>query len=124
MASLQRRRGIEIKFHKVTEVTDKRGNRTKMATGETVTVRGAVVPDRSSRAEVPGQMEINVLRIITDSDLPDVSIWSRVEMMGTWWDPVTPPEMHRGTTLTRHWSFLVRRRTDGGGHLKAGASNG
>ena len=119
MASLQRRRGIPITFHKVTEVTDRRGNRTKAATSEAITVRGAVVPDRSSRAEVPGQMEINVVRIITEADLPDVSIWSRVEMMGSWWDPVTPPEVHFGTSRTRHWFVLLRQRNDSGGHLGA-----
>lgn len=109
--SVQRRRGLEIKIWKTVEVTDQRGNRVKRAVEDGPhVVRCAFIPQRSARAEVPGQQQINVARIIVDADLPDVSLWSRVEVHGSMWDPVTPPQYHHGTRRTRHWSIDVRER--------------
>lgn len=97
----------------VTE-TDNRGNRQIVADADgphEVTVW--VYPQRSAKAEVPGQQEINVVRIGVDANLEGVDLWSRVELMGKTWDTVTPPAYHHGTRHTRHWSIDIRERPGG-----------
>ncbi|GAA0967414.1 hypothetical protein GCM10009550_71270 [Actinocorallia libanotica] len=92
-------------------VTDRRGNQVVVADADGPhKVRAAFVPQRSARAEVPGQQQINITRMIVDADLEDVRLWSRVEAMGTQWDVVTPPAYHHGTRKTRHWSIDIRER--------------
>lgn len=96
---------------KTVTITDRRGNITKAATPVgPIPVKGWVIPQRSSRAEVPGQQIINVIRIGVDANLPDVELWSRVVYNGKEWDVVTPPEYHAGTRTTRHWSIDLRER--------------
>ena len=73
-------------------------------------VRAAFIPQRSAKAEVPGQQQINVTRMIVAAELADVTVWSRVEWAGRQWDLVTPPAYHHGTRRTRHWSFDIRER--------------
>jgi hypothetical protein len=109
--SWQRRRGREAKIWKQKAVIDNRGNTLMVADADgpyVVTV--AQVPERSARAEVPGQAEINVIRIIVDPEIPDVGLWSRVELDGRVWDVVSPPGFHHGTRTTRHWSINLRER--------------
>lgn len=109
--SYQRRRGVVAKVWKTKKVTDARGNEVKVADPndfEYVTV--AQIPQRSARAEVPGQVIINVVRLILDPNIEDMDIWSRVEFNGKQWDIVTPPSYHHGTRHTRHWSIDVRER--------------
>jgi hypothetical protein len=77
-------------------------------------VSAAVIPQRSSKAEVPGQQEINVVRLIVDPDLPDVNLWSRVEYLGEMWDVISPPAYHHGSRRVRHWSLDIRKRTVAG----------
>ncbi|USH45847.1 head-to-tail stopper [Streptomyces phage VieEnRose] len=109
--SKQRRHGIPARIWKTSKVTDNRGN-------EVITshedgphdVRAAFIPQRSAKAEVPGQMQINITRMIVSADLEDVDLWSRVEAMGKTWDIVTPPAYHHGTRRTRHWSIDIRER--------------
>jgi hypothetical protein len=92
-------------------VTDRRGNEIEMADDDGPhEIRAAFIPQRSARAEVPGQAQINVTRMIVAADLPDVSLWSRVEWNGLLWDVVTPPAYHHGTRQTRHWSIDIRER--------------
>jgi hypothetical protein len=110
--SYQRRRGVIAKVWKTKTVVDNRGNVVKMpdleSEPELVTV--AQIPQRSARAEVPGQAIINVVRIIVNPNLTDVNLWSRVEFNGKQWDLVTPPSYHHGTRHTRHWSIDLRER--------------
>jgi hypothetical protein len=74
-------------------------------------VVAAFIPQRSARAEVPGQQQINVYRMIVDANLTDVDLWSRVEWDGKTWDIVSPPAYHHGITRhTRHWSIDIRQR--------------
>lgn len=91
--------------------TDARGNKT-LAPDPTSPhqVRAAFIPQRSSRAEVPGQQEINVIRMIVAPHLLGVGLWSRVEYDGKFWDVVTPPMYHHGTRHTQHWSIDLRER--------------
>ncbi|USH44932.1 head-to-tail stopper [Streptomyces phage GreenWeasel] len=111
MSSHQRRRGVPAKVWKTVEHLDSRGNKVLVADpAGPIDVRCALIPQRSARAEVPGQQQINITRMIVDADLPDVTLWSRVEVLGTQWDIVTPPAYHHGTRKTRHWSIDIRER--------------
>lgn len=111
MASIQRRRGLIAKVWKTEIRKDARGN-------DVITpvpldpheVRVAAIPQRSSKAEVPGQQQINIMRIIADANMPGVNLWSRVEMDGKVWDVASPPAFHYGTRQVRHWSIDLRER--------------
>lgn len=109
--SMQRRRGQPARIWKTKTVIDNRGNEIAMADADGPhEVRAAFIPQRSARAEVPGQAQINVTRMIVAAELPDVTLWSRVEWNGRLWDVVTPPAYHHGTRKTRHWSIDIRER--------------
>ena len=111
--SMQRRRGQKAKVYLTETVTDRRGNVTKRAADDmTLDVIGAFVPQRSARAEVPGQQQINVVTMICAPDLTGLDLWSRVEWNGRLWDVVSPPAYHHGTRHTRHWSLDLRERPE------------
>lgn len=100
-----------MKVWKTETVIDDRGNEVRTWDPDNyTTVTVAQIPQRSQRAEVPGQVAINVVRIIVDPNIPDVDLWSRVEMNGRQWDIMTPPAYHHGTRHTRHWSLDLRER--------------
>lgn len=108
---MQRRRGIPATIWKARYHTDNRGNEILVADADGPhQVRCALIPQRSARAEVPGQQQINITRMIVDANLEGVELWSRVEMLGKVWDIVTPPAYHHGERRTRHWSIDVRER--------------
>lgn len=111
MSSVQRKRGVLATVWRTEAQTDNRGNVTQVPVlANPHQVRAVFIPQRSSRAEVPGQMEINVTRMIISHDLEGVDLWSRVEAMGKTWDVVTPPAYHHGTKHVRHWSIDLRER--------------
>lgn len=111
VSSRQRRRGQLTKVWKQQLVIDNRGNEVWVADADGPhEVRAAFIPQRSSRAEVPGQTQINVTRMIVDANLTDVGLWSRIEHDGKQWDVVSPPALHWGTRKTRHWSIDIRER--------------
>jgi hypothetical protein len=108
---MQRRRGQLAIVYRSAVTEDARGNEViALDRDNPITVRAAFIPQRSARAEVPGQQQINVTRMIVDADLPDVTLWSEVEAMGKQWDIVTPPAYHHGSRKTRHWSIDIRER--------------
>lgn len=108
---MQRRRGQQGLIYKSSVITDHRGNRVEVPEADgPYTVRFAAIPQRSARAEVPGQAQINVVRLLLDPDLEDVDLWSRVDWDGKTWDVVTPPSLHYGTRRTRHLSIDIRER--------------
>lgn len=111
MSSIQRRRGQVALIWKSKTITDNRGNEVIVADADGPhAVRAAFIPQRSAKAEVPGQQVINITRMIVDAHLEGVELWSRVEAMGKTWDIVTPPAYHHGTRHTRHWSIDIRQR--------------
>ena len=112
---MMRRRGQRVKIYKARPQTDMLGNVTWAPTSEYHEVRAVATADRSARAEVPGQMHIDVVKLITDADLSEVNIWSRVELDGRWWDVVAPPARRVSTRQLRHWSIMIRARVDDGG---------
>lgn len=91
---------------------DSRGNSRKVLDEENPhVVKVWEIPGRSSRAEAPGDLQINVIQLGTKSDLDGVDLWSQVDYQGKRWDVVTPPAHHNGATrATRHWSFTVKER--------------
>lgn len=116
MSSVQRRRGREVTFWGTTRIEDARGDIVRIADPATkLTVRAAVIPQRSSRAEVAGQVEIDVIRVIVDASIPGVTVWTRAEMDGLEYDLVSPPALHYGTRRTRHWSIDLRQRPEAPG---------
>lgn len=110
--SVQRRRGDIARVWKTRTLTDNRGNKVVVAHDDgPYEVRAVFIPQRSARAEVPGQAQINVTRMIVSADLADVNLWSRVEWQGKEWDIVTPPSYRHGVKRhTRHWSIDLRER--------------
>jgi hypothetical protein len=111
MASVQRRRGIPVKIYPTVVQTDNRGNRIEMPDLDNpIETTAAWIPQRSARAEVVGEVGINVVRIIVRHELPNVDLWSYVEAHGRMWDVVTPPSYHHGTRHSRHWSMDLRER--------------
>lgn len=108
--SLQRIRGQMIKYWKSVETTNLRGDKVELPDDGPYEARAWVIPQRGSRAEVPGQQEIQVFRLGVDPEL-DVDLWSRIEWQGVLWDIVSPPALHFGSRHTRHLSVDIRRRT-------------
>ncbi|MFI9228984.1 phage head-tail adapter protein [Streptomyces rimosus] len=109
--SVQRRRGQKARVWRTVEMVDNRGNKVIVPDDRSpIEVRAAFIPQRSARAEVPGQQQINVMTMIVDPHLEGVSLWSRVEFAGRQWDVVSPPAYHHGERRTRHWSIDIRER--------------
>lgn len=110
--SRQRRRGQTVKIWKTTKGLDARGNPylSPDLDSEPIVVTAAVIPQRGSKAEVPGQQMIDVVRLIMAPDQEDVTLWSRVWYAGDYWDIVSPPAYHHGSRQLRHWSMDIRRR--------------
>lgn len=109
--SRQRRRGQSARVWRSVLTIDARGNEVRAPNDlNSHVVRAAFIPQRSAKAEVPGQQQINVVRMIVDADLPEVDLFSRVEWRGEMWDVVVPPQYHHGTRQNRHWSVDLRQR--------------
>lgn len=113
--SIQRRRGQTALVYKTKVVTDRRGNERKMPDADgPYEVTAAFVPERSSKGEVPGQLIINVVRMIVTADMENIELWSRVDWNGKSWDLAAPPSYHHGTNRhTRHYSLVLRERPNG-----------
>lgn len=110
----QRKHGQPARVWRVEEQMDARGNLHEIAVPDDAhEVKAWVFSQRSARAEVPGQLGINVIRIGVDADMEGVSLWSMVEILGKLWDVAAPPTYHHGTRHTRHWSIDLRERPDG-----------
>lgn len=111
--SLQRRgrHRQPAKVYPTKVTTDSRGNKHHAPDMDNpIDVTAAFIPQRSARAEVTGQQQIQVTRMILSSEVPGMDLWSRVEWRGEFWDCVTPPQYHHGTRHTRHWSIDLRER--------------
>lgn len=111
--SVQRRRGRPVTIYPRKTTVDDRGNTLISADlDHPFVTRAAVIPQRSSKAEVPGQQQIDVVRLLISTGLGDIGIWGYVHYDGSMWDVVAPPAMHYGMRRTRHLSLDIRRRPD------------
>jgi hypothetical protein len=110
--SHQRRFGQEALVYRTRRYIDSRGNEVEAVdlTSDPLKVKAAFIPSRSARAEVPGQQQINVMRMLVDTNITDVDLWSRIRWNGSWWDIVSPPALHYGTRHVRHISMDIRQR--------------
>ena len=115
--SLQRRRGIPITFYPRVLTTTGRGDKQfTVDMDNPVTTRGWVSADRSAKAEIPGQQEIDVIKIGVPAGMEEkgLGIGARVELLGEAFDVVQPPAYRHGTRHVRHLSVTLRRRPSGG----------
>lgn len=109
--SYQRRRGLPVRLYARKIIQDGRSNEVITVDFDTYfDTTAAVIPQRSSRAEIPGQQIIDVVRLIVTHELPNVGLWSQVKYDGEMWDIAAPPAYHHGTRTTRHISIDIRRR--------------
>ena len=109
--TVQRRRGVPVTLYPSKTSTDARGNTTLVADlTAPYTLTAAVIPQRSYRAEVPGQRDVDVYRLLVSADIENVDIWSRASFYGEMWDVISPPRLHRGIRKTRHYTIDVRKR--------------
>jgi hypothetical protein len=106
----RRRRGIPIRYWKTETRDDVWGNTVTVPEDGPWDTTGWVIPQRSSRSEVPGQQEIDVLRIGVDFNL-NISLWSRVQIEDTFYDVAAPPGRRNGSRHTRHQTVDLRKRT-------------
>ena len=113
MPSHQRARGQEAIVYPSKVIVDDRGNKVEVVDMDSpIPVTAAFIPQRSQRAELPGQQDIDITTMIVDAELPGVDSWARVHWRGSMWDAVVPPAYHHGTRHTRHVSIALRRRPD------------
>lgn|GEM_PF-1581687 len=117
--SVQRRCGQKALLYPEILVTDERGNVMKGPDLDNpVEVRAAFSAQRGARAEVPGQVQVNVYRMLVDPDVEGIGLWGRVRWTapdgaGPEWDIVSPPAYRHGTRHVRHVSFDIRERPNG-----------
>lgn len=88
---------------------DSRNNLVKVPATEPVRVRATTTYDRSSVAELPGQIDVSVLKCVT-RDAP-VGTWARIVYNGQEWDLAEPARFSPGVSkATRFVSFKLRSR--------------
>ena len=91
------------------KMRDSRGNLVKVPSDKAVTVRATTSFDRSSMAELPGQVDLSVIKCVT-RDAP-VGSWARIEYDGREWDLASPPRFSPGMSKsTAFVSFTIRSR--------------
>jgi hypothetical protein len=94
-------------------VTDSRGNSLLQPAETPVTLRVTTAEERQSDAELPGQVSIKVVRVLTRS--APVGSWARVVYNGEEWDLAGPPRFVQGLSkATRHVEFQLRSRNQAG----------
>lgn len=98
-----------IKVYPETEVVNTRGERVRIAATKPVAVRVSISPDRNASAELPGQVDVRILRCVTRS--APVGSWSRITYDGEEWDLTAPPHFSAGLSkATRNVTFTLRSR--------------
>jgi hypothetical protein len=90
-------------------VTDSLGNKIKRPSGVGIPIKVTSSEDRSSDAELPGQVTNKVKRILA-RQVP-IGSWSRVVFNGEEWDLAGPPTFTKGaTSRLNHIEFTIRSR--------------
>lgn len=89
--------------------TDSLGNKVKRPSGVGIEIKVTSSEDRSSDAELPGQVTNKVMRILA-RQVP-IGSWSRVVFNGEEWDLSGPPRFTPGATgRLKHIEFTIRSR--------------
>lgn len=95
-------------------VTNARGDRVKVPSETPVTVRVSMSEDRNASAELPGQVDVKIIRCVA-RDAP-VGSWARIVFDGEEYDLAAPPHFSAGVSkATRNVTFTLRSRNTGGG---------
>jgi hypothetical protein len=90
-------------------VTNDRGQTIEMADMDhPVTIRVTVSADRPSDAELTGNVQNKIMRVLT-RDAP-VDSWALIVFRGEEWDLARPPHPSRFTRSSGHVEFLIRSR--------------
>lgn len=91
------------------ETYNSRGEKMKRPSETPVRVRFTSSEDRSSKAELPGQVSIRVVKGIARK--APVGQWARVVYDGEEWDIASPPRFTPGMSRSlRHVEFTIRSR--------------
>lgn len=108
----RRRNGQTALLWLPVEVENDRGNTVYIVDegAEPTEIAAWIIPNRSARAEVPGQQQVNVITMGTSQPLGDEALFGRVQWAGRLWDIVTPPAHHYGTRHVEHWTMNLRLR--------------
>jgi hypothetical protein len=111
VATWQRKHGQPAIIHPYKTVTDSRGHEVRVVDLDvSIPVVAVFIPQRSQKAELAGQQQIQVVRMIVRHDIPNFELWAQVEWAGAFWDVAAPPAYHHGTRHTRHISADLRLR--------------
>lgn len=95
------------------EVVNARGERVRAPSTVPVSVRVSMSKDRNSSAELPGQVDVKIIRCVA-RDAP-LGAWVKVEYDGENWDLAAPPHFSAGVSkATRNVTFTIRSRNDVG----------
>lgn len=93
------------------DVFNSRGDLLKVPSEVGIPVRVSMSKDRNASAELPGQVDVKVIKCIARA-VPAGS-WARVEYNGEEWDLAAPPHFGNGVSKnTIGVSFLLRSRND------------
>lgn len=96
-----------------TEVVNSRGERVRVPSETPVSVRVSMSRDRNASAELPGQVDVKIIRCVARS--APVGSWVRVVYAGEEWDLTAPPHFSSGVSkATSNVTFTIRSRNDVG----------
>ncbi|WP_024816965.1 hypothetical protein [Arthrobacter sp. 31Y] len=99
---------VVLVYPEVVEV-NRRGDPLRVPSDTPVRVRVTTSVDRSSDAELPGQVSSKVVKCLARS--APVGSWARVVYAGEDWDVAYPPRLSPGVSrATRHVEFGLRSR--------------
>ena len=77
-----------------------------------------VSTDRQASAELPGQVDVKVLKVSFRGFPEGVTLqpnsYDRIELRGEEWDVAVPPLFSNNTRATRHWAVILRSRNKAG----------
>ena len=91
------------------EVVNTRGEHVRVPAETPVAVRVSMSRDRNATAELPGQVDVKIIRCVA-RDAP-IGAWVRVVYAGEEWDVAAPPHFSDGTSKnTRNVTFTIRSR--------------
>lgn|SRR5699024_1735122 len=116
MALLDRGREI-IWVYPETKVYNNRGDLKLIPADTPVRIRCTTSQERSQMADVPGQVDIQILRVtarrIPTGEGGRPATWSRIVYQGQEYDMGEPPRLNKGATRrTDHWTFTLRSRSN------------
>ena len=93
------------------EVVNARGTVKKVPSEEPVLVSVTISSDQSQVADLPGQIEVRVIRCVARS--APVGTWARVRFEGEEYDLTIPPHRSPGASrASAHVAFTIRSRSN------------